>query len=467
MELDDDALEIAARTLAEPFRIKAVEPIRLPPRAMRERILHEAHYSVAHLDSANVFIDLATDSGTSAMSDAQWAGMMRGDEAYIRSRSFESFERTTRELTGFEHVVPTHQGRAAESILMNLLVSPGQMVLGNAHFDTTRAHVERRGAVPIDLVGDELWRWTDEHPFKGNFDLARLETALARYHAQVPFVAVTVTNNLACSSPVSMANIREVKRLASRYDIPLFFDASRVAENAYFIKTREPGYADRSVEEIVRETLSYGDGCWMSAKKDALVNIGGFIAVRNEALARKCQEQLVLYEGFPSYGGLARRDLEAIAIGLREGIDEDYLAHRTGLVAHLGALLERDAGVVVSKPIGGSGVFVDVASLYPHLAPSELPGITFAAELYREGAVRVGAIPFHLKRVSASDGEVTEKLFELVRLAIPRRVYTKSHLEYVAKVVARVKERAPRARGHRVTYMPAVLGHFFARFEPC
>ena len=460
---EDDA---CIETLAEPFRIKTVERIRLPNRAEREEILARAFYSVAYLDSADVFIDLATDSGTGAMSDVQWAAMMRGDEAYIRSRSFFALESAVQEITGYPHVIPTHQGRAAENILMNLLVAPGQMVLSNAHFDTTRAHVEHRKATPIDLVGDWLWRYDEQHPFKGNFDLERLAAALERYHERVPFVLITILNNVACSSPVSMENIRGVKALADRYSIPVYFDACRMAENAYFIKTREPGYAKKSVAEIVREMLSYGSGCWMSAKKDAIVNIGGFLALRDEQLARRCQEQLVLYEGFPSYGGLARRDLEAMAVGLREGLDEDYLSHRVRLVAHLGDSLARNAGVAISQPVGGSGVFVDVASLYPHLAPEQLPGIALACDTYLEGAVRVGAITFHMNRVDAATGDIVEKMFQFARFAVPRRVYTRSHIEYVADVIRRVKQRAHLNRGYRVVYVPEVLGHFFAKFEP-
>ena len=462
---EDPDFDRLAQTLAEPFRAKSIERINLRPRADRVRILHEAFYSVFFLASEDVFIDLGTDSGTGAMSDQQWSALMRGDEAYVRSRSFTAFEQAVQEVTGFAHAIPTHQGRGAENILMELLVRPGDLVLGNAHFDTTRAHVHHRGAQAIDLVGDRLWRFSEPHPFKGNFDLDRLRVALEVHHARVPFIAITVTNNLACSSPVSMENIRAVRALADRYDIPVYFDACRFAENAYFIKTREPGYADRSVASIAREMLSHGRGCWMSAKKDGLVNIGGFLALSDEGLAQRCQERLVLYEGFPSYGGLARRDLEAMAVGLREGLDDEYLRHRTAQVAYLAERLERDAGVVVSQPAGGSGVFVDLHSIYPHLAPDELPGIALAADLYLEGGVRVGAIPFHLLTVAPS-GEIVPRLFELARLAVPRRLYSRSHLDYVVQVMRRVKERASANPGYRVTYMPETLGHFFGRYAP-
>lgn len=453
--------------LAEPYRIKVVESIRLPSRAEREEILVRAHHSIMYIDSADVFVDLGTDSGTGAMSDEQWAALMRGDEAYVRSRSFFNFERTVREITGFEHVIPTHQGRAAENILTSVLLQPGtdQMVLSNAHFDTTRAHVRHKGAVPVDLVGEWLWRYDDELPFKGNFDLERLALALEKHHRRVPFIIVTILNNFACSSPVSMENIRGVKALADKYGVPVFFDACRLAENAYFIKLREPGYASKSIEEIVREMLSHGEGCWMSAKKDAIVNIGGFLALRDESLARRCQELLVLYEGFPTYGGLARRDLEAIAVGLREGLDEDYLSHRIRSVDHFGRMLAEIGGVVTSKPIGGSGVFVEIESLYPHLGPDKLPAIALSCDLYRHGGVRVGAIMFHMNRID-DEGNVFEKNFQFARFAIPRRVYTKSHLEYVARVMRQVKDHAHLNRGYRVTHMPEVLGHFFAKFEP-
>ena len=463
--MKDFAQELFERTVAEPFRTKVVEHLRLPTRVEREQILRAAFYSPAFVNSVDVFVDLVTDSGTSAMSDAQWAALMRGDEAYVRSRSYVTFEKAVQDAMGFEHVIPTHQGRAAENIMMELLVKPGNIVLSNTHFDTTNAHVQHRGATPVDLVGDALWRFQEASPFKGNFDLEKTRAALERHHDRVAFIIITVLNNLACSSPVSMANIREVRRLADQYGLPVFFDACRFAENAYFIKTREPGFESKTVAEIAREMLSYGDGCWMSAKKDALVNIGGFIAVRDQQLARRCQEKVVLYEGFYTYGGLARRDLEAIAVGLQEGLDEDYLAHRVRLVGYLGDLLER-AGAVVSKPTGGSGVFVDVNALYPHLSEEQLPGIALFADLYLEGGVRAGAIPFSMKTVDPANGEIVERTFQFARFAVPRRVYSKAHMEYVAEVFARVKANAPNERGYRVVEHPDVLGHFFAKFEP-
>lgn len=453
-------------TLAEPFRIKMIEKIRLPTREERAEILKKAFYSVAYLDSNDVYIDLVTDSGTGAMSDDQWAALMKGDEAYVRSKSFFLFEESVREITTYQHVIPTHQGRAAENILMGLLVKPGDYLISNTFFDTTRAHVENRGAKPLDLVGDALWDFKKATPFKGNFDLEKLQVALERYHEKIPFILITIVNNLACSSPVSMANIRAVRELANKYKKPVYFDACRFAENAYFIKVGEPGYENKSILEIAHEIFSYGDGCFMSAKKDAIVNTGGFIALNDETLARQCQERLVLFEGFPTYGGLARRDLGAIAVGLREGIDEPYLKHRIGLVAYLAELLEKEAGVTVSKPSGGSGVFVDVRSMYPHLSDDKFPGLAFAADLYLEGGVRAGAFPFHLTCVDPRSGELIDRQFEFARLAIPRRVYTKSHMDYVAKVMKRVKENAAHSKGYRLTYAPEVLAHFFAKFEP-
>lgn len=464
--MDDSDDDLLLETLAEPYRTKSIEEIRLLDRAARARVLEKAFYSVAYIDAADVFIDLATDSGTGAMSDQQWAGLMRGDESYVRSKNFFHFEQAVQEITRYPHVIPTHQGRAAENLIMELLVKPGDFVPSNTLFDTTRAHVENRKGIPLDLVGDWLWEFDRELPFKGNFDLAKLETALERYHDRIPFVAITVSNNLACSSPVSMENIRAAKALADRWGIPILFDASRFAENAYFIKTREPGYGDRSISEIAHEMFSYGSGCWMSAKKDAIVNIGGFIALNEESLARRCQERLVLYEGFFTYGGLARRDLEAVAIGLKEGIREEHLRHRTSQVAYLGELLERVAGVKVSKPVGGSGVFADVASLYPHLPADRFPGMALACDLYLQGGVRVGAASFPISGVDPRTGDIVTRPFQVARFAVPRRVYSKSHMEYVARVMKRVKDGASESKGYRLVYAPEVLAHFFAKFEP-
>lgn len=460
-QAEDDA-ELAA--LFEPYRTKVVERIHLLSRAERERSLQQAFYSIVYLNASDVYIDLVTDSGTSAMSDQQWAGLMTGDESYMGSRNYLRFQDTVRTITGYPHIIPTHQGRAAENIIMGLLVKPGELVASNTLFDTTRAHVHNVGARPLDLVGDCLWDFQTAQPFKGNIDLERLATALELH--RMPFIVITVVNNMAGSSPVSMANIRETRRLADRYGIPVLFDACRFAENAYFIQQREAGYRDKSIPEICREMFSYGHGCWMSAKKDGLVNIGGFIALQDEALAHRCRERLVLYEGFPTYGGLARRDLEALAIGLQEGVTQDHLQHRIAQVAYLGDLLEREAGVVISRPTGGSGVFIDVSSIYGHLPPARLPCVAFTADLYLAGGVRAAAAPFNLVRIDPRTGELSERVFQVARLAIPRRVYGRSHLDFVGLAMKRVKQNAHLNQGYRLVHQPEVLGHFFSKFAP-
>ncbi len=461
----DAARELFQSTVAEPYRVKVVEKLNLPPRAERERILERASYSPVYLDSADVFVDLITDSGTSAMSDVQWSALMRGDEAYMGSRSYATFEAAVREVTGYHEVIPTHQGRAAENILMELLVKPGDIVLANTHFDTTRAHVLNRKATPVDAVGDWLWNFREPMPFKGNFDLQKLEAALRAHPGKVPLIVATVLNNFACSSPVSMKNLREARRLADAHGAKLLLDAARFAENAFFVKQREVGYSHRSVSDIVHEMFSLAHGCWVSAKKDAMVNIGGFIAIHDSALAERCRQRLVLYEGFPTYGGLARRDLEAVAVGLREAVDEDYLAHRIASVTHLGEAMRRE-GAVVSLPVGGSGVFVDVEAMYPQLRPEQLPGIALCADFYLEGGIRVGAAPFPMHTVCRETGEIVDRVFQFARFALPRRVFSKAHLDYVAEITRRVVTVAKRSRGYRTVHQPEVLGHFFAKFAP-
>ncbi|MCI4327022.1 MAG: tryptophanase [Thermoplasmata archaeon] len=451
------------RPPVEPYRVKVVERIRLPPPEEREAALRKAGYNLFQLQSDDVYIDLLTDSGTSAMSDRQWAAMMLGDESYAGSRNFAHFESTVRELTGFPHIIPAHQGRAAENLLFSMMAKPGTIVPNNMHFDTTRAHVERNGAKAVNLAIAEAYDLQSPYPFKGNVDVPRLEQLLAHEGAaKVPLVMVTLTNNTGGGQPVSLANLIEVQRACRVAGVPLYLDMCRWAENAFFIREREPGMGAVSIPEIGRRVFDLAEGATMSAKKDGLVNIGGFVATRDAALAGRLKEQLILFEGFPTYGGLARRDLEAASVGLREACDLDYLTHRIGQVRYLAALLEAE-GVPFVRPPGGHGIYLDVARFLPHLPTSELPGQSLVIELYREGAVRtveVGAVMFG---DGESDGHAP---LELVRLAIPRRVYTSAHLAYVADVVRRVWERRDQVRGVRMVEAPERLRHFLAKFAP-
>ena len=447
----------------EPYRIKVVESITLPSLDEREQALERAGYNLFNLLSEEVYIDLLTDSGTSAMSDRQWAGLMVGDEAYAGSRNWVHFEATVRELTGYPHVIPTHQGRAAEHLLLSQFAHAGQIVPNNMHFDTTRTHVLRTGARPVDIAVPEAYDCQSLHPFKGNVDTGRLTALLeGATGASIPLVMVTLTNNTGGGQPVSLANLREVARICHQHRKPLYLDMCRWAENAYFIRMREPGQSGRSVREIGREIFDLTEGATMSAKKDGLVNMGGFVATRDPHLAARLKEELIVFEGFPTYGGLARRDLEAVSIGLREATDERYLEHRIGQVRFLSERLSAH-GIPTMQPPGGHGVYLDVPRFLPHLKPSELPGQALVIELYREGAVRtveVGAIMF-----DEGDAPSASPL-ELVRLAIPRRVYTESHLRYVGEVVRRVWERRSSIRGVRMVEAPEHLRHFTARFAP-
>jgi tryptophanase len=453
------------RTIIEPFRIKSVEPVRLTSPTEREAKLREAGWNVFNLHAADVLIDLLTDSGTGAMSSEQWAGIQRGDESYAGSPSWYRFLDAVTELWPFRHVIPTHQGRAAEKILFSVIGGPGKVVPSNTHFDTTRANVEFTGAEAVDCVIPEGRQPSTIHPFKGNMDPEALDALIReRGPENVPVVFVTITNNSGGGQPVSMANLRAVREVCDRYGLPLFLDACRFAENAWFIKQREDGYADTPIPEIVREMASLADGMTMSGKKDALANIGGWLALNDDRWAEQCRTMLILTEGFPTYGGLAGRDLEAMAQGLREVVEEDYLRYRIRSTAYLGeALLE--AGVPCVQPIGGHAVYIDAAALLPHVPPLEYPGQSLVVALYREGGIRgveIGTVMFGRH----PDGSETPAPMELVRLAIPRRVYTQSHVDYVIEVIRWVAERAPELRGYRILEQPAALRHFTARFEP-
>ncbi len=454
----------SARPPIEPYKAKVVEPIRLPTPAEREAALARAGYNLFNLLSDEVYIDLLTDSGTSAMSDRQWAAMMVGDESYAGSRNFQRFESAVKELTGFPHIVPAHQGRAAENLLFSLLVRPGTKVPNNMHFDTTQTHVVRNGGAAVNLAVDEAYDPDSLHPFKGNMDVGRLEKLLLGASAgEVPLVLMTLTNNTGGGQPVSLENLTAVAGICRAHSVPLYLDMCRWAENAYFIRVREPGQGGRSIPEIGRSLFDLADGATMSAKKDGLVNIGGFVATRDRALAERLKEELIVFEGFPTYGGLARRDLEAMAVGLWEATDPAYLAHRIGQVQYLADLLG-EAGVPFLKPPGGHGIYLDVRRFLPELPKSELPGQALVVELYREGGVRtveVGSIMF-----GESEGGHGPPPLELVRLAIPRRVYSSAQLAYVADVVARVYRRRGSVRGLRMVYAPERMRHFTARFAP-
>ena len=452
------------RTIIEPFRIHSVEPIRLTTVVERDAALEAAGYNLFNLHAQDVLIDLLTDSGTGAMSRDQWAAVQHGDESYAGSPSWFAFLAAVQELFPFRHVIPTHQGRAAEKILFSALGGPGRVVPNNTHFDTTRANVEFTGAEAVDLVIPEGRDPSLVHPFKGNMDVEALERLLAQRAADVPVAFLTVTNNSGGGQPVSLENIRAVRAVCARHGVPLFLDACRFAENAWFIKLREAGQADRSIPDIVRDMASLADGMTMSAKKDGLANIGGWLALNDDGLAERCRNLLILTEGFPTYGGLAGRDLEAIAQGLREVVEEDYLRYRVRSTAYLGEALDA-AGVPVVKPFGGHAVYLDARALLPHVAPLEYPGQALAIALYREGGIRgceIGTVMFGRQ----PDGTEAPAAMDLVRLAIPRRTYTQSHIDYVIEVVRRVAERASSLRGVRMVEQPPALRHFTARFEP-
>jgi len=453
------------KTIVEPFRIHSVEPIRLKTVEQRDIALREAGWNLFGVHAEDVIIDLLTDSGTGAMSRDQWAGIQRGDESYAGSPSWYAFLESVQALFPFRHVIPTHQGRAAEKILFSAIGGPGKSIPNNTHFDTTRANVEYTGAEAVDLVIPEGRVPSLLHPFKGNMDVAALEVFLAERGADnVPAVFVTITNNSGGGQPVSLANLHAVRAVCDRFGVPLFLDACRFAENAWFIHEREEGQSGRPIVDIVREMASLADGMTMSAKKDGMANIGGWLAVNDDALAERCRNLLILTEGFPTYGGLAGRDLEAIAQGLREVVDEDYLRYRIGSTACLGdALVE--SGIPIVRPVGGHAVYIDARALLPHIDPLQYPGQALAIALFREGGIRgceIGTVMFGRH----PDGTETPAAMDLVRLAIPRRTYTQSHIDYVIEVVRWVAERGSDLRGYRIAEEPRSLRHFTARFEP-
>ena len=454
------------KTLFEPFKIKMVEPIKMTTREERKQILKKAAFNLFLVHSEDVLIDLLTDSGTGAMSAEQWAGMMRGDEAYACSRSFYRFLDTVKSIFGFKHVIPTHQGRAAERILFSIMCEKGDVVPNNTHFDTTRANIEFHGAEAVDLPVSEALHPATLHPFKGNLDAVGLRQLIRKIGPEhIPLAMITVTNNSGGGQPVSMANIREVKEILKPHHIPLYLDACRFAENAYFIKLREEGYANKSVKEIAQEMFSYAEGCTMSAKKDGLSNIGGFLCTNDDKLAERERNLLILTEGFPTYGGLAARDLEAIAIGLEEVLHEDYLQYRIGSVKYLGEKIAQ-AGVPIVQPPGGHAIYIDAKAMLPHIRPLEYPGQALVAELYLEAGIRsveIGSVMF--ARKDPKTGKEIPAPMELVRLAIPRRVYTQSHIDYVVEAILQVYQRRERIRGMKIAYEAPFLRHFTAKFE--
>lgn len=451
--------------VAEPYKIKVVEPIAMTTRAQREEAIKRAGYNTFLLDSKDVYIDLLTDSGTTAMSDYQWAGMMLGDEAYAGSKNFHHLWDTVREYYGFKYVVPTHQGRGAEHLLSQICIKPGDYVPGNMYFTTTRAHQEMAGATFRDVIIDEAHDSQAELPFKGNVDLGKFQALINEVGAdKIPYICLAVTVNLAGGQPVSMQNMREVKALASKHGIKVMFDATRCVENAYFIQEREAGYANKSIRSILKEMMSYADGCTMSGKKDCLVNIGGFLAMNDEALYQEATQLVVLYEGMPSYGGLAGRDMEAMARGIQESVDDDYIHHRIMQVRYLGDQLTA-AGVPIIKPIGGHAVFLDATHFLDHLPQEQFPAQMLAAQIYLQSGVR------SMERgiVSAGrgkDGQNHAPKLESVRLTIPRRVYTYRHMDVVAEAIIDLYAERHQIPGLKMVYEPKVLRFFTARFEP-
>jgi tryptophanase len=446
------------KTIIEPFRIKSVEPIRWTSRYQREQMLRAAYYNLFLLKADDVLIDLLTDSGTGAMSTHQWAALVEGDESYAGSRSFDHFRDSIQDIFGYRHVIPTHQGRAAERILFSVMCKKGDVVPNNTHFDTTRANIEFVGAEAVDLVIPEGKQPSLHHPFKGNMDVSALESLISRVgRDRVPLVLLTVTNNSGGGQPVSMENVRQVSTVCRHHGIPLYFDACRFAENTYFIKLREKGFESKTPKQIAQEMFQLGDGCTMSAKKDGIANIGGFLCTNNDALAQQEKNLLILTEGYPTYGGLAGRDLEAIAVGIQEALEEDYLRYRIASTAYLGNHVA-SAGVPIVQPPGGHAVYIDARGFLPHIPSEQFPGVALAAELYLEGGIRsieIGPLMF---------GAAAK--MDLVRLAIPRRVYTQSHIDYVVEVILEVWKKREQICGLKLSFEAPFLRHFTARLEP-
>ena len=451
---------------SEPFRIKVVEPIKRTTREARKKLIIEVGFNVFSLPAESIYIDLLTDSGTSAMSDKQWAAMMIGDESYAGSRSYYRFEEVVRDLTGLSHIIPTHQGRVAENLLFSSILKKGDVVPNNSHFDTTRANVEHNEGIAVDLVIDEAKDPTNLHPFKGNIDIHKLETLIKETGKEnIPLGMLTVTNNSGGGQPVSMQNIKETSEMLRKHDIPFFLDACRFAENAYFIKEREEGYSDMTVRDIAKKMFSYADGCTMSAKKDGLVNMGGFIALNDEKIAEKITNLLILVEGFPTYGGLAGRDLEAIAVGLEEVTDEDYLSFRINQVRMLGESLTEN-GIPIIQPTGGHAIYIDALGFLPDLPREQFPAQALTVALYMEAGIRgveIGSLMF--AKEDPETGEIKYPDLELVRLAIPRRVYTNMQMNYVAESLIELYQNRKKIKGLKITYEASVLRHFTARFE--